>query len=161
MFRSVGYILSPVWSNLVVWVNIFYFLWHVDFQGRDKDCILVSFVRSSDNSRACTSSLLGDWHRINVALTRAKVTFVWSLSPFNLKHYNLYLLQLHICNASLRGDFESPVFYLLIETRMLMEENTHVLSLADFSCVLMVSPLIIRLYEISNAFCMLVCLWYT
>ncbi|KAJ0970838.1 hypothetical protein J5N97_018797 [Dioscorea zingiberensis] len=42
------------------------------YQGRDKDCILVSFVRSSGNSRACTSSLLGDWHRINVALTRAK-----------------------------------------------------------------------------------------
>ncbi|XP_039122512.1 DNA replication ATP-dependent helicase/nuclease JHS1 isoform X1 [Dioscorea cayenensis subsp. rotundata] len=42
------------------------------YQGRDKDCILVSFVRSSRNSRACASSLLGDWHRINVALTRAK-----------------------------------------------------------------------------------------
>ncbi|KAM7512220.1 hypothetical protein LguiB_011095 [Lonicera macranthoides] len=42
------------------------------YQGRDKDCILVSFVRSSKNPRNCTSSLLGDWHRINVALTRAK-----------------------------------------------------------------------------------------
>ncbi|PIA50019.1 hypothetical protein AQUCO_01300626v1 [Aquilegia coerulea] len=42
------------------------------YQGRDKDCILVSFVRSSENPRSCTSSLLGDWHRINVALTRAK-----------------------------------------------------------------------------------------
>lgn len=42
------------------------------YQGRDKDCILVSFVRSSENLRNCTSSLLGDWHRINVALTRAK-----------------------------------------------------------------------------------------
>nr|XP_029123131.1 DNA replication ATP-dependent helicase/nuclease DNA2 isoform X1 [Elaeis guineensis] len=42
------------------------------YQGRDKDCILLSFVRSSENSGACTSSLLGDWHRINVALTRAK-----------------------------------------------------------------------------------------
>ncbi|KAH9788854.1 DNA replication ATP-dependent helicase/nuclease JHS1 [Citrus sinensis] len=42
------------------------------YQGRDKDCILVSFVRSSENPRNCTSSLLGDWHRINVALTRAK-----------------------------------------------------------------------------------------
>lgn len=44
-------------------------------QGRDKECILVSFVRSSENPRNCTSSLLGDWHRINVALTRAKVSF--------------------------------------------------------------------------------------
>ncbi|XP_062097786.1 DNA replication ATP-dependent helicase/nuclease JHS1 [Humulus lupulus] len=42
------------------------------YQGRDKDCILVSFVRSSENPRNCSSSLLGDWHRINVALTRAK-----------------------------------------------------------------------------------------
>ncbi|XP_061997380.1 DNA replication ATP-dependent helicase/nuclease JHS1 [Rosa rugosa] len=42
------------------------------YQGRDKDCILVSFVRSTENPRNCTSSLLGDWHRINVALTRAK-----------------------------------------------------------------------------------------
>ncbi|XAR54242.1 DNA helicase [Bertholletia excelsa] len=42
------------------------------YQGRDKDCILVSFVRSSESPRSCISSLLGDWHRINVALTRAK-----------------------------------------------------------------------------------------
>ncbi|KAL1535834.1 DNA helicase [Salvia divinorum] len=42
------------------------------YQGRDKDCILVSFVKSSETPRNGTSSLLGDWHRINVALTRAK-----------------------------------------------------------------------------------------
>ncbi|KAK9130847.1 hypothetical protein Sjap_011334 [Stephania japonica] len=42
------------------------------YQGRDKDCILVSFVRSSECPRFFSSSLLGDWHRINVALTRAK-----------------------------------------------------------------------------------------
>ncbi|XWS56828.1 hypothetical protein CRYUN_Cryun09bG0119000 [Craigia yunnanensis] len=42
------------------------------YQGRDKDCILLSFVRSNENPRNCTSSLLADWHRINVALTRAK-----------------------------------------------------------------------------------------
>uniref|UniRef100_A0A1U7YE82 DNA replication ATP-dependent helicase/nuclease n=1 Tax=Nicotiana sylvestris TaxID=4096 RepID=A0A1U7YE82_NICSY len=42
------------------------------YQGRDKDCILLSFVRSSENPRNYVSSLLGDWHRINVALTRAK-----------------------------------------------------------------------------------------
>lgn len=42
------------------------------FQGRDKECIIVSFVRSSVNSKA-SGSLLGDWHRINVLLTRAKV----------------------------------------------------------------------------------------
>lgn len=42
------------------------------YQGRDKDCIILSFVRSSRNPRNCSSSLLDDWHRINVALTRAK-----------------------------------------------------------------------------------------
>lgn len=42
-------------------------------QGRDKDCILVSFVKSTEIPRNNSSSLLGDWHRINVALTRAKV----------------------------------------------------------------------------------------
>ncbi|KAL2337269.1 hypothetical protein Fmac_011715 [Flemingia macrophylla] len=42
------------------------------YQGRDKDCILVSFVRSSENPTSYSVSLLGDWHRINVALTRAK-----------------------------------------------------------------------------------------
>ncbi|KAL0547963.1 hypothetical protein IC582_012402 [Cucumis melo] len=42
------------------------------YQGRDKDCILVSFVRSSENPKSCTTSILGDWHRINVAITRAK-----------------------------------------------------------------------------------------
>ncbi|CAN0842535.1 DNA replication ATP-dependent helicase/nuclease JHS1, partial [Linum grandiflorum] len=42
------------------------------YQGRDKDCIMVSFVRSAENPRSYSSSLLGDWHRINVAITRAK-----------------------------------------------------------------------------------------
>ncbi|CAA7406684.1 unnamed protein product [Spirodela intermedia] len=42
------------------------------YQGRDKDCILVSFVRSSEQSTRFGTSLLGDWHRINVALTRPK-----------------------------------------------------------------------------------------
>ncbi|KAG0498633.1 hypothetical protein HPP92_003324 [Vanilla planifolia] len=42
------------------------------YQGRDKDCLIVSFVRASENAKACNSSILGDWHRINVALTRAK-----------------------------------------------------------------------------------------
>lgn len=42
------------------------------YQGRDKDCILVSFVRSNNQSKSSGSSLLADWHRINVAITRAK-----------------------------------------------------------------------------------------
>ncbi|GAB4823940.1 hypothetical protein N2152v2_010986 [Parachlorella kessleri] len=39
-------------------------------QGRDKDCVLVSFVRS--NAQREAGKLLQDWRRINVAITRAK-----------------------------------------------------------------------------------------
>ncbi|KAI4372652.1 hypothetical protein MLD38_010855 [Melastoma candidum] len=46
------------------------------YQGRDKDCILVSFVRSTENASQCNSSLLSNWQRINVALTRAKKKLV-------------------------------------------------------------------------------------
>ncbi|EPX71066.1 DNA replication endonuclease-helicase Dna2 [Schizosaccharomyces octosporus yFS286] len=41
------------------------------YQGRDKDIIFISFVRS--NLRKNVGDLLRDWHRINVALSRAKV----------------------------------------------------------------------------------------
>lgn len=41
-------------------------------QGRDKECILVSFVRS--NREKAAGLLLQDARRINVALTRAKVS---------------------------------------------------------------------------------------
>lgn len=40
------------------------------FQGRDKECILISLVRS--NSSRNIGELLRDWRRINVAFTRAK-----------------------------------------------------------------------------------------
>eukprot|EP00210_Caulerpa_lentillifera_P001306 g1257.t1 len=40
------------------------------FQGRDKDCIIFSFVRS--NQKKETGMLLADWRRINVAITRAR-----------------------------------------------------------------------------------------
>ena len=39
-------------------------------QGKDKECIIVTFVRSNDKQEV--GELLLDWRRINVALTRAK-----------------------------------------------------------------------------------------
>ncbi|KAF5744240.1 DNA replication ATP-dependent helicase/nuclease DNA2 isoform X3 [Tripterygium wilfordii] len=62
------------------------------YQGRDKDCILVSFVRSSENPRNCSSSLLGDWHRINVALTRAKKKLILVGSCATLSKFPLLKL---------------------------------------------------------------------
>lgn len=40
------------------------------YQGRDKDVILVSFVRSNKDGQI--GDLLRDWRRVNVVLTRAK-----------------------------------------------------------------------------------------
>ncbi|TPX33425.1 hypothetical protein SeMB42_g07481 [Synchytrium endobioticum] len=40
------------------------------FQGRDKECVIVSLVRSNSNQNI--GDLLRDWRRINVAFTRAK-----------------------------------------------------------------------------------------
>lgn len=44
------------------------------FQGRDKEAVIVSFVRSND---ACqVGELLKDWRRVNVAITRARSKLV-------------------------------------------------------------------------------------
>lgn len=40
------------------------------YQGRDKECIILSLVRS--NSSGAIGSLLKDWRRVNVSVTRAK-----------------------------------------------------------------------------------------
>uniref|UniRef100_A0A1J3JLJ2 DNA replication ATP-dependent helicase/nuclease n=1 Tax=Noccaea caerulescens TaxID=107243 RepID=A0A1J3JLJ2_NOCCA len=64
------------------------------YQGRDKDCILVSFVRSREKPRSSASSLLGDWHRINVALTRAKKKLILVGSQRTLSTVPLLMLLL-------------------------------------------------------------------
>lgn len=40
------------------------------YQGRDKDCIIISLVRSNEENRA--GDLIKEWRRLNVAITRAK-----------------------------------------------------------------------------------------
>lgn len=40
------------------------------FQGRDKECIIISLVRSNKEQRS--GDLLKDWRRVNVAVTRAR-----------------------------------------------------------------------------------------
>ena len=44
------------------------------FQGRDKECVIISMVRS--NEAGIVGDLLKDWRRVNVALTRARSKLV-------------------------------------------------------------------------------------
>lgn len=44
------------------------------FQGRDKDAVVVSFVRKNEDKNV--GELLRDWRRINVAITRAKTKLI-------------------------------------------------------------------------------------
>lgn len=44
------------------------------FQGRDKDCIIISLVRSNEENKA--GDLVKEWRRINVAITRAKCKLI-------------------------------------------------------------------------------------
>lgn len=64
------------------------------YQGRDKDCIILSLVRS--NRSQAVGDLLKDWRRINVAITRAKTKLIFVGSA-----------------STLRG---SAIFNLLIES---------------------------------------------
>jgi DNA replication ATP-dependent helicase Dna2 len=62
------------------------------FQGRDKSCIIVSLVKSSDKGDVGT--LLQDWRRHNVAFTRSKckLIFVGSLSTLEVSgHFTKFV----------------------------------------------------------------------
>lgn len=64
-------------------------------QGRDKPVILLSLVRS--NSEKVAGSLLADWRRINVALTRAQKKFVIIGSSSTLASIPLLANLIDIC----------------------------------------------------------------
>jgi len=53
------------------------------YQGRDKDCIILSLVRS--NPTQAVGELLNDWRRINVAITRAKTKMIFVGSARTLR----------------------------------------------------------------------------
>jgi DNA replication ATP-dependent helicase Dna2 len=57
------------------------------FQGRDKECIILSMVRSND--LGIVGDLLKDWRRVNVALTRARSKLVVFGSKRTLKNNDL------------------------------------------------------------------------
>ena len=57
------------------------------FQGRDKECIILSMVRS--NESGIVGDLLKDWRRVNVALTRAKSKLLVLGSRRTLKNNEL------------------------------------------------------------------------
>jgi len=66
-------------------------------QGRDKECIVLSLVRSNPE-REC-GDLLADWRRLNVALTRAKQKLVLLGSRSTLQEAPLLSELLHILAA--------------------------------------------------------------
>lgn len=57
------------------------------FQGRDKECIILSMVRS--NESGIVGDLLKDWRRVNVALTRARSKLVVFGSKRTLRNNDL------------------------------------------------------------------------
>jgi DNA replication ATP-dependent helicase Dna2 len=61
------------------------------FQGKDKDCILVSLVRNNDYG--AIGDLLKDWKRLNVLLTRSKkkLILVGSKETFRKSGSRLWL----------------------------------------------------------------------
>ena len=58
------------------------------FQGRDKDCIIVSLVRSNEEGKV--GGLLKDWRRINVAFTRAKKKLILVGSESTLRREEIW-----------------------------------------------------------------------
>eukprot|EP00730_Choanoeca_flexa_P018031 TRINITY_DN8742_c0_g1_i3.p1 TRINITY_DN8742_c0_g1~~TRINITY_DN8742_c0_g1_i3.p1 ORF type:complete len:1308 (+),score=258.03 TRINITY_DN8742_c0_g1_i3:39-3962(+) len=68
------------------------------YQGRDKQLILVSFVR--DNPDGVVGDLLKDWRRINVAITRAKHKLLLCGAKETLRHNEICAKLMARCEES-------------------------------------------------------------
>ena len=69
------------------------------FQGRDKECIILSFVRSND--AGVVGDLLKDWRRVNVAITRARSKLIMLGSRQTLRRNDL--LEKLLAHVDARG----------------------------------------------------------
>ena len=67
------------------------------FQGRDKKCCILSFVRS--NTNLYVGDLIRDWRRINVAFTRAKNKLLMVGSKSTLESCNLFKDLITLCES--------------------------------------------------------------
>ncbi|KAJ2800951.1 DNA replication endonuclease-helicase Dna2 [Coemansia guatemalensis] len=68
------------------------------YQGRDADVIIISWVRS--NSTRAIGELLRDWHRINVAITRARLKLIMVGSRSTLARSPLLAAMLRILHGA-------------------------------------------------------------
>lgn len=68
------------------------------YQGRDKQCIVLSLVRSNESSGA--GGLLQDWRRVNVAITRAKTKLILVGCATALGQSHLFAEMLSIIDES-------------------------------------------------------------
>ncbi|KAJ2081132.1 DNA replication endonuclease-helicase Dna2 [Coemansia sp. RSA 988] len=68
------------------------------YQGRDADIIIISWVRS--NSAKAIGELLRDWHRINVAITRARLKLIMVGSRTTLARSPLLAAMLRILHGA-------------------------------------------------------------
>lgn len=92
------------------------------FQGRDKQCIFISFVRSNENGQI--GELLQDWRRLNVALTRAKVKMVLVGSVKTLGSQAMYKKMLYLIHSK-NGLYQMTVSDMLDDANE-CEMLTHV-----------------------------------
>ena len=76
------------------------------YQGKDKDVILVSFVRCNEENHV--GELLTDWRRINVALTRAKQKLLLVGSGSTLSGGSAFLHELLCVVQEQRWGYELP-----------------------------------------------------